>query len=71
LGVAKSNADVRSPQIARRHAVMLVSIKSGRPAAKRRSMNRMSEVWSNVSEQTQPPLLHGETTIIGTRTPRP
>src|SRR5262245_4381638 len=31
----------------------------------------MSEVWSNTSELTQPPLLHGETTHIGTRTPRP
>ena len=28
-------------------------------------------MWSYVSEHTQPPLLHGETTSIGTRTPRP
>jgi hypothetical protein len=50
---------------------MLLSINPGWRRAKRRSMNRMSEVWSNTSEQTQPPLLHGETTIIGTRMPRP
>ncbi len=35
------------------------------------SMNRMIEVWSKTSEQTQPPVLHGEITVIGTRTPRP
>src|SRR5215813_9484131 len=34
-------------------------------------MNLIRDVWSNTSEQTQPPLLHGETTIIGTRMPRP
>src|SRR5215831_5527485 len=34
-------------------------------------MNRISDVWSNTSELTQPPLLQGEMTIIGTRTPRP
>ena len=38
---------------------------------KRRSMNRMIEVWSKTSEQTQPPLLQGETTSIGTRWPSP
>ena len=38
-------------------------------SAKRRSMNRMIEVWSKTSEQTQPPVLQGETTIIGTRMP--
>lgn len=34
-------------------------------------MRRMSDVWSNVCEHTQPPVLHGETTRRGTRTPRP
>ena len=33
LGVAKSNAEVRSPQTARRHGVMFVSIRSGVLAA--------------------------------------
>ena len=32
-------------------------------------MKRMIEVWSNVSELTQPPVLHGEITVIGTRMP--
>src|ERR1700761_9323200 len=35
------------------------------------SMNWMSEVWSNNSELTQPPRLHGEMTSIGTRGPSP
>jgi len=34
-------------------------------------MNWISEVWSNTSEQTQPPLDHGEMTSMGTRKPRP
>ena len=62
----KSNAEVRSPQTARRHGVMF-----GSCTPKRFSMNRMIEVWSKVSEQTQPPVLHGEITVIGTRMPRP
>ena len=32
---------------------------------------RMIDVWSSTSEVTYPPLLHGETTIIGTRWPSP
>ena len=64
--LSKSNAEVRSPQTARRHGVML-----GSSTPNRASMKRISEVWSNVSEQTQPPVLHGETTSSGTRTPRP
>src|SRR5512146_316837 len=62
----KSNALVRSPQTDRRQAGMCGS---GTP--KRRSMNRMTNVASNTSEQTQPPRLHGEITSIGTRGPRP
>src|SRR5690242_20645163 len=45
-----------------------------RPGAvrwKRFSMNRITEVWSNTSEQTKPPRDQGETMSIGTRTPRP
>ncbi len=34
-------------------------------------MNRMIEVWSKTSEHTQPPVLQGEITVIGTRTPSP
>ncbi len=62
----KSKALVRSPQTARRQGEMF-----GSRTPKRRSMNRTTEVWSKVSEQTNPPLLHGETTSIGTRGPRP
>ena len=62
----KSNADVRSPATARRHGVIC-----GSSTPNRRSMNRRIDVWSNVSEHTQPPVLHGETTYIGTRGPNP
>ena len=51
----KLKAEVRSPETARRHVVMLGSL-----TPKRCSMKRMSEVWSNTSELTQPPLLQGE-----------
>ena len=34
-------------------------------------MKRITEVWSNTCELTQPPLLHGDTTYIGTRADRP
>ena len=43
----------------------------GSRTPKRFSTKRMIEVWSKTSEHTQPPLLQGEITIIGTRTPRP
>jgi hypothetical protein len=64
--LSKSNAAVRSPHTVRRHGEMF-----GSCTPKRFSMNRMIEVWSKTSEQTQPPVLHGDTTIIGTRTPSP
>ncbi len=64
--LSKSNAEVRSPQTARRHGVMF-----GSSTPNRASMKRISEVASNTSEQTHPPLVHGETTSNGTRTPRP
>jgi hypothetical protein len=60
LGEAKLNADVRSPETARRHLVMFLSIMPGYSDMKRRSINRMSDVWSNTCEFTQPPLLQGE-----------
>ena len=34
-------------------------------------MKRISDVWSNTSELTHPPVLQGEMTSIGTRMPRP
>lgn len=43
---AKSKAEVRSPQTARRQGEML-----GSWTPKRCSMKRMTEVWSKVSEQ--------------------
>jgi hypothetical protein len=69
--LAKLKAETRSPQTTRRHGVMLVSFRFGWPRPKRCSTKRISDVWSNTSEQTQPPRVHGETTIIGTRWPRP
>src|SRR5262245_46611699 len=71
FGFSKSNALVRSPTTARLHGVMLVSTRSGCSSANRDSMNLMSDVWSQTCELTQPPLLHGEMTIIGTRIPSP
>jgi hypothetical protein len=62
----KSNAEVRSPHTARRHALML-----GSRTPKRRSRKRRTEVWSNSSEQTKPPRLHGETSMVGVRMPSP
>src|SRR5512139_1322017 len=66
LGRSKSKAEVRSPLTARCHGLM-----AGMVTPKRRSMNCATEVWSNTCELTQPPLLHGEITYIGTRGPRP
>ena len=64
--IEKSNAEVRSPHTLRRQGVMF-----GSRTPNRFYMNRMIEVWSNTSEHTQPPVLHGEMTTIGTRMPRP
>jgi len=66
FGLAKLKALVRSPHTARRQAEMLGSI-----TPKRCSRKRSTEVWSNTCELTQPPLLNGDTTYIGTRAPRP
>ncbi len=71
LGEVKLKADVRSPATARRQVVMLFSRNPGYCAPNRRSINRISEVWSSTSELTQPPLLQGEMTTMGTRTPNP
>ncbi len=48
--------------MARRQGEML-----GSCTPKRCSMKRITEVWSKTSEQANPPVLHGETTSMGTR----
>ena len=63
---AKLNACVRSPVTERRQWLRLVT--SG---PKRRSRNRRSEVWSKVSLAIQPPCVHGEMMMQGTRNPAP
>ncbi len=62
------NSEVRSPQIARRQELMLVSL-IGFPVFLVRyvSRNMSTEVLSSTSEQTQPPRLQGEATSSGTR----
>src|SRR5579863_82478 len=65
-GAAKLNALVRSPTVARRHALKL-----GTSAPNRVSRNRKIEVWSNRSDETKPPRLNGERISIGTRKPSP
>src|ERR1700757_708435 len=62
----KLSALVRSPTVARRHALRL-----GTSAPKRVSRNRNMEVWSNKSEDTNPPRLNGEMSSVGTRKPSP
>ena len=58
-GTAPS-AVVKSPAVCRRHAVML-----GLTTPVTSSSSRMTEVWSNVSWQTKPPTVHGETMMHG------
>ena len=60
------NTEVRSPNVCRRHAEMF-----GSTTPVTRSSSRSVEVWSNGSEDTQPPAVHGETMIAGTRNPAP
>src|SRR5437868_15217437 len=59
---AKSKAEVRSPATWRRHELML-----GSSTPSQRSTKRIVEVWSKVSEQTCPPVVQGETIVVGTR----
>ncbi|MCY1369011.1 hypothetical protein D9M69_560280 [compost metagenome] len=66
FGLTKSKQEVRSPQTARCHGLIASTV-----MPKRCSRNRPTEVWSNTCELTQPPLLHGDTTYIGTRELRP
>ena len=71
FGVLKSNALVRSPTTARRHGVMLDSIRSGRcwrePGLEEADQRRVVEQL-RVDPAAR---VHGETTIIGTRMPSP
>ncbi|MCY1369258.1 hypothetical protein D9M69_562880 [compost metagenome] len=66
FGLTKSKQVVRSPHTARCHGLIASTVMS-----KRFSRKRSTEVWSNTCELTQPPLLHGDTTYIGTRELRP
>src|SRR5205823_14608474 len=62
----KSKAELRSPHTERRHSLIF-----GSRTPKHFSMKRITDVWSNSSEQTYPPRLQGDTTIAGARMPRP
>jgi hypothetical protein len=62
----KSKQLVKSPAIARRQAEMF-----GSRTPVHSSRNRSTDVWSKTCESIQPPWLHGETTVIGTRGPSP
>ncbi|MOA10598.1 hypothetical protein D3C78_1304950 [compost metagenome] len=66
LGWTKSKQDVRSPQTARCQGLIASTV-----MPKRFSRNMPMEVWSKTCELTQPPLLQGDTTYIGTRELRP
>src|SRR3546814_11973694 len=55
-----------SPKVRRRQSVMLGSRTPVNASRKRRI-----EVWSNGSLHTQPPAVHGEITMHGTRKPPP
>jgi hypothetical protein len=72
-GPTKLNAEVMSPVTDRRQAVRLGTRMP--VSAKRLSMNRSIDVWSNTSEHTNPPWLfarlNGEITSMGTRMPKP
>src|SRR5690606_12325908 len=69
---ADKKAAVRSPQMARRHALMLSSRRVFLNFRFRNvSRNCRVDVWSNTCEQTFPPVVHGEAIISGTRYPRP
>src|SRR5580700_3446097 len=65
-GLLKLSALVKSPTVARRQALKL-----GTSAPKRVSRNRNTEVWSNKSDDTNPPRLNGEMISMGTRKPSP
>ena len=66
LNEVKSKHWVRSPQIDRRQALIFGSLT---PVTF--SRNCSTDVWSYTCELVQPPVLHGDTTVIGTRGPRP
>src|SRR5260370_35339136 len=70
--VAGLNTEERSPQTVRRHALILVS-RMAFPVLRLSSFSRncKTDVWSNTSEHTKPPRLHGDATTNGTLNPRP
>src|SRR5580704_13336732 len=61
-----TTAEVKSPTVCRRQAVMF-----GLTTPVTSSSSRVTEVWSNVSWLTKPPTVHGEIRTQGTRKPRP
>jgi len=65
-GTAKLNAVVKSPTVEFRQALML-----GTGTPKRALMNFRVDVWSRTVETFRGPRLYGETTMPGTRDPRP
>src|ERR1700739_1037301 len=65
-GALKFSAVVMSPTVARRQA-----LRFGTSAPNRVSRNRNTDVWSNRSEDTNPPRLNGEIISMGTRNPSP
>src|ERR1700693_1201927 len=65
-GLLKLSALVKSPTVARRHA-----LRFGTSAPNRVSRNRNTEVWSNKPDDTKPPRLNGEMISNGTRKPKP
>ena len=70
-GLPKSKALMRSPQTLRRQALMFGQIAGLPSASVHFSRNWITEVWSETSEVTQPPRVHGEISSSGTRKPRP
>jgi hypothetical protein len=64
--LVKSNADTRSEHTSRRHREML-----GSATPVTFSRNCSVDVWSATEESTKPPMVHGDTIVMGTRGPRP
>ena len=63
---SKRNAEVKSPNVFRRHSEMF-----GSRTPVNFSSNCSTDVWSNDSLATHPPAVHGDTIIQGTRNPPP
>ena len=65
-GIAKPKAPRSVAERCRRQSLMF-----GSRTPVNRSRNRRTEVWSKSSLHTQPPAVHGETIMQGTRNPPP